>query len=61
MPAVLVPSSATPLPFHLCEFGIPGFAFSALSLSSARHPKVEQTTCIHRGEPRCTWRLGWTT
>ena len=52
-------STALALPLYLCQHGIVGFLSAALEMSAARRPVVEHTACLHRGDARCEWRLGW--
>src|SRR4051812_10462894 len=46
-------------PMYFCQYGVSGWFDAALELSGAKSRSVEHPTCLHRGDPACTWRLRW--
>jgi hypothetical protein len=49
----------TNMPYYFCSQGIPGWFTAALELSGGTGVRVEQTTCVHHGAPRCVWQGTW--
>ncbi len=47
------------MPLYLCAQGIPGWFDATLELVGARGRTVEQSKCMHAGDPQCTWRATW--
>jgi len=47
------------LPYYQCEHGIPGWLEAAMRVTGARDPSVQQSLCVHRGDPHCALQVEW--
>jgi hypothetical protein len=57
--AATVTQGGRRFPMYFCTYGVSGWFHAALELSGAKTPTVEHASCLHRGDPACTWQLRW--
>jgi len=55
----LVTQGGRRFPMYFCTYGVTGWFDAALELSGAKGRSIEHASCLHRGDPACTWRMRW--
>ena len=46
-------------PRYMCAEGMRGWLHASVSMSGGRNTGVEHPECVHAGDERCTWTIGW--
>lgn len=46
-------------PHYMCAYGIAGWARASIILSGGTNVASIHSSCVHDGDPQCTWQINW--